>query len=280
MSLINYPPTILTQLDDLNVLQITDLHLFRQDTKNISGYSYNTISSFTLVLQQALSDKRCDLILVTGDLIDEMDYSLYDDVFTILQQTNIPFACISGNHDVTDEVGDNVPFYEKDLVPYPEDPRLLNRHLIESQHWQIILLDSSDAGEVSGWIDQQDLDWLANHLSNNTKPAIICMHHHLLPIGSAWIDEYMVLNSQQLWQTIAPFKQVKSIVHGHIHQFFDQTFNDVRVLGSASTCYQFTPYSHDFAIDNVPAGYRWLTLHNNGILTTEEKRLGNNTLML
>ncbi len=271
----SYPPTFVKQLDDLNVLQITDLHLFRQEKKQISGCNYNTMNSLKLIVQQALHDKECDLILVTGDVIDEMDYTLYDDLFTILQQTNIPFACISGNHDVTDEVGDNVPFYQKDLVPYPEDPRLLNRHFIESEYWQIILLDSSDAGKVSGWIDQQDLEWLANHLTQNTKPAIICMHHHVLPVDSHWLDEYMVLNSQQLWQIIAPFDHVKSIVHGHIHQFFDQTFNNVRVLGSASTCYQFTPHSHDFAIDNLSAGYRWLTLHNNGSLTTEEKRLSN-----
>ena len=66
-------------------------------------------------MQQALSDDvRCDLIIVTGDLVDEVESAVYDYIFATLQATNIPFVCIAGNHDVTDEVGKELPFSDND----------------------------------------------------------------------------------------------------------------------------------------------------------------------
>ncbi len=260
------PPTHLLQKKaDLTILQITDLHI-STDFKNKK--------SFELTLNQALAEKKsCDLILLTGDLIDEMENSLYDYIFQVLAKTNIPFACISGNHDVTDEVGDGLPFYQKTLVAYPPDSRLLNQHVIETDNWQIILLDSSCSGKVSGWLEEEDLNWLKNQLINNHKHAIICLHHHVLPVESNWIDQHILLNADEFWEIIAPFKHVKSIVHGHIHQDYYQQFQGVEIFGTPSTCYQFKPKQFDFAFDSVPAGYRWLYLASDGTIRTELKRL-------
>jgi Icc protein len=43
----------------------------------------------------------------------------------------------------------------------------------------------------------------------------------------------------------------------------------IRILATPSTCSQFRPLSHDFAIDNAPPAYRRLDLHADGSIQTE-----------
>ncbi len=271
----SYPPSRLPShsglVEPLSVLQITDLHLFKDPASAYAGCRCN--ESFQRVLDQAIAEQRCDLILLTGDLINEMDYSLYDYLFKVLDDTQIPFACIAGNHDVTDEVGADLPFHEKQLVAYPADKRLLNQHVIETDAWQIILIDSSDPGKVSGWINEEDLGWLRKQLSENQKHAIICMHHHPVPVESHWLDQHILLNADELWSTIAPFTHVQSILHGHVHQDFYKKYKGVQIFGTPSTCYQFKPHETEFALDGSPPGYRWLHLNTDGTIQTEVKRL-------
>ncbi len=270
----SYPPSILssrtTQKSCLKILQVTDLHLLNDPKNNF--VSRDCRQSFQCILNQALQEeKNYDLILVTGDLINEMDFSLYDDIFRVLDATNIPFACISGNHDVTDEVGYGLPFHQKKLVAYQPDPRLLNQHVIETEYWQIILLDSS--GKVSGWLKTEDLRWLQQQLTNNHKPAMICLHHHVVPVDSHWLDQHILINADEFWQAIAPFPHAKTILHGHIHQEFYQQHRGVDIFATPATCYQFKPHEYDFTFDELPPGYRWLHLYNDGTLDTEVRRL-------
>lgn len=100
-----YPPTqIKTDDGIINILQLTDLHLYLDHRKETAGI--NNYQSFIACLEQALNeDIRCDLILLSGDLVNEVKPEIYQQIYRILQNTGIAFACIVGNHDVTDELG-------------------------------------------------------------------------------------------------------------------------------------------------------------------------------
>ena len=102
-----YPASAVSTPDgQVNVLQITDLHLSShvpaaadETSSEVAVCQYN----FEAIIKQALSaERRCDLILVTGDLVNKVQAEIYDHIFDVLQATGIPFACIAGNHDVTD----------------------------------------------------------------------------------------------------------------------------------------------------------------------------------
>ncbi len=271
----------------LNILQITDLHLSDYDAQNDnheSRISENGVyedgtpacrQNFEAVVKQALSESiRCDLIIVTGDLVSEVKTSTYDHIFAVLQTTNIPFACIAGNHDVTDEIGHDLPFYKRELIARSTDPRLLNQHLIESDYWQVLLLDSAVPGQVAGYIDEKDIAWASHQLSICDKPALIAIHHHVLPIQSEWIDAHMAQNTEAFWQSMAEFDHLRAIISGHNHQEQIRYGNDVTVYSTPSTCYQFEPFKDEFAYDKEAApGYRWLQLDNNGQLVSWVKRL-------
>ena len=266
----NYPANKLSTSDQtINILQITDLHLSTPvfvDENNTYSDDVACQHSFEAVLQQALNeDIRCDLIIVTGDLVNRVKSSIYDHIFDVLQSTQIPFACIAGNHDVTDENGKDLPFFQRELVAQPADSRLLSRHVIETEYWQLLLLDSSISGKVAGEITPTDINWLCERLSTCNKPALIALHHHIVPVDSGWIDTHMAENTESFWEHMAPFEQLQVVISGHTHQEQVRLRQGVTVYSTPSTCYQFKPYEDDFSYDeHALPGYRWLQLANNG----------------
>lgn len=270
--------TLTTARTSLNVLQLTDLHLSLKDitASKASDAPLAYKQRFESVLHQALTedDIRCDLIIVTGDLVDEIHPALYDHIFSTLEATQIPFICIAGNHDVTDEMGKHLPFAERSLVAKPADDRLVSQHVVESEYWQLLFLDTAIPGKVAGEITLTDIDWMCEQLSTCNKPALLAIHHHVLPMHSAWIDAYIAENADIFWQRMAAFSQLRVIVSGHTHQEHLVHHQGVTVYNTPSTCYQFKPYENEFAYDNsARPGYRWLQLANNGQVASWVKRL-------
>jgi Icc protein len=98
---------------------------------------------------------------------------------------------------------------------------------------------------------------------------IVCMHHHPLPMGSAWLDGVALRDAPDFWKIIDAHETVKAVVCGHVHQASDRQRNGVRCLSTPSTCSQFLPGSDFFALDSRPPGLRWLILHPDGRLDTE-----------
>ena len=269
-----YPPTqIKTDDGIINILQLTDLHLYLDHRKETAGI--NNYQSFIACLEQALNeDIRCDLILLSGDLVNEVKPEIYQQIYRILQNTGIAFACIAGNHDVTDELGEDLPYAERQFVAHQPNPMLLSRHCIQGNDWRLLLIDSSVPGKVYGQMGNKNLQWLSQNLANSHSPVIIAMHHHVLSMDSAWIDAHIAKDAQQFWQLMAGQTLVKAVVTGHVHQHSESEKSGIKVYTTPSTCYQFKPNSDDFALDDqaVP-GYRWLSLDKQGIIHSWITRL-------
>lgn len=273
-----YPAHKISTVDkQVNILQITDLHLSTPLTPITDGDDKAAVCQdcFETVLHQALSTEiRCDLILVTGDLVNQVKTTIYDHIFETLHATGIPFACIAGNHDVTDEAGSDLPFLQRQLIPQPTDARLLSRHVIDTDYWQLLLLDSSITGKVAGEVTPADIVWLCKRLESCDKPALIALHHHVIPVDSAWIDGHMTENAEDFWQHMAAYEHLKVIISGHTHQDQIRHRQGVTVYSTPSTCYQFKPFENDFAYDkSTQPGYRWLQLANNGKVASWVERL-------
>ncbi len=271
--MLSRPVCIHAQSEVFNILQLTDLHL------TIDTAMHSCQQRFKKVLNQALEETAeqnvvCDLILVTGDLVSQVEPAIYDYIFAVLTATNIPFACIAGNHDVTDEIGHDLPFEQRQFIAHPADSRLLSRHVIESDYWQILLINSAIAGRVAGRIKEDDIDWLCAQLEHCDKPALLAIHHHLIPMCSEWIDAHMVQNAEMFWQRTKDCDNLRVIINGHTHQEQVQHRNGVTVYTTPSTCYQYQPLNDEFAYDKTSRpGFRWLQLANNGQVASWVKRL-------
>jgi 3',5'-cyclic-AMP phosphodiesterase len=245
----------------LRLLQLTDPHLFGDPGGQLLGIT--TRRSFESVLALALSENQTpDALILTGDLVHDETPAGYRYLRERLKRTEVPHYCIGGNHDV-----------QALMMEHLESAALGSVALRRLARWNLILLDSSDPGRDGGRLTENQLDRLADLLTDEQSPALICLHHHPSAIGSAWIDRIGVANGAELLALCEHHPQVKAILFGHVHQNFSARHGNCLLLGAPSTCFQFKPESRDFAIDEIPPGYRELMLHPDGRLETRVVRL-------
>lgn len=257
----------------VQLVQISDLHLYENTEQlycNINPKA--NLDAIMAMIEQGFADR--DLLAITGDLLQEPTEANYTQLFDYFDKFSSPYVAISGNHDVTMELDSHLPFFQRRHVGIRADKRLKNCHVVATPIWDIIFLDSSCKSEIWGCFCQRTLDWLSQTLANRQKPCIIFCHHPMFSVGSAWIDNHRLKNSDDFWQAILPFKsQIKGIFVGHVHQEFSSIINEIPVFTTPSTSAQFLPNQDEYGIDNSHAGLRWITLYNNATLATGVKRI-------
>lgn len=247
-----------------SILQISDLHVLPQPEDKLLGVQ--TEYYFHAVLKHAFEYRaNYDLILISGDLAQSPCVSSYTRILKTLQTYHLPVRCLAGNHD-----------------DFPLMQKLLNTPQIHCEkrsifsNWQLIMLNSQILHSEAGRLEQSELDFLENCLNENPQLfTVIAVHHNCLPTDSQWLDMMTIQNSEEFLKLVARFKNVKVITTGHIHQEMHKQYEEILVLGTPSTCFQFTPQSVGFSMDRTPAGYRVLDLFDDGKVQTTVQRLEN-----
>ena len=246
----------------LSILQITDLHI----QPNLEDHFLGIITEdyFHRVIDLAFSKEQpIDLILLTGDLAQDPCPASYQRILNRLNAMNTPGIFLPGNHD--------------DFTLMQQvfnTPKMTCQKQSVFENWQLICLNSQIEGAPGGRLLKEELQFLEDCLTN--KPyhhALIAVHHHCIATKSTWLDTMQIENSTELLKILKSYPMVKAITTGHIHQEKDDTYQSIRVFGSPSTCFQFTPNSHHFSLDNTMPGYRLIKLYEKGQIESEVTRL-------
>lgn len=243
-------------------LQLTDTHLFNHEDGTL--YGLNTAQSLAAVVAQIRrQETRIDGILTTGDLSHDSGTPAYRRLRQLLKPLNVPIYCLPGNHD--------------DMGLFACALKGINMQIGARSlrdDWQLLFLDSAVPGAVHGHLRRSELERLEAALREQpVRHALICLHHHPVSIGSAWLDKSMLDNATALFDITDRHPQVRALLWGHVHQAFDILRNQVRLLACPSTCVQFKPNCDDFTLDDLPPGYRWLDLHADGRIETGVEHL-------
>ena len=150
------------------------------------------------------------------------------------------------------------------------------RREIRIAGWQIVMLDSQVPGQVGGELGEEQLTFLESALARAAVEGLntlVCLHHHPVNIGCAWLDEQTIADAAAFFDVVDAHDVVKGILWGHIHQQIDRDRKGVLLMGSPSTCVQFAPGSERFRADDLAPGYRWLDLHPDGTIDTGVSRV-------
>ncbi len=248
----------------VRILQITDPHLFALDNGQLLGV--NTSQSFQAVLdaiQQTAFDY--DFVLATGDLVQDHNREAYHRFAKMVKPLQKPIFWVEGNHDIQPQMRNALAMYAQ---------MQMAKHILAGDKWQIILLNSQIHGLPKGELAQDQLAFLnAKLTAYPNRYSLVVLHHNVLPTQSAWLDQHSLANADELAAVLAPFQNVKAILHGHIHQEVDAQWHGYRVLATPSTCIQFKPNCDTFTLDAVPQGWRELNLMPDGSIETIVKRL-------
>ncbi len=249
--------------DVIRLLHLTDTHLFGNRQAKLRGVE--PLASLQAVRAHATTHfPNIDGTLLTGDLVhdDPQGYALVDEVF---RDSTTPVYCIPGNHDIPDAM-------YKTLSGDPFNVSQVNA----MGNWIIVLINTWIAHTADGEINDDQLaeidDILGEHPDHH---ALLCLHHHPIPMGSTWLDQVGLRDAAELRTCMSKHTNVRGIVWGHVHQALDTVIDNVRYMSTPSTCAQFLPHSDHFAVDNKPPGYRTLELLPDGTINTQVVWLDN-----
>ncbi len=243
-----------------HLLQITDCHLGNQPNEELLGL--NTDESLCDVLRLLQKQETPDLILTTGDISNDGGAESYNRFVDIIEKhfPGIPLAWLPGNHDDLDNMASVSP-----------QPITLSH---KQAGWHFIFLDSKVPREEGGDLSDQELARLEQLLSSDPKtPTIVFMHHQAIPVGSAWVDQYVIKSHEAFFKIIDNYSNVKAVSWGHVHQEFNGMRLGVPMLATPSTCVQFVPNRDDFEVDRIMPGYRRYVLRADGHFDTEVVRV-------
>ncbi len=239
----------------VRLVQISDSHLFKDPQRTLLGL--NTEQSFLNVLELVLQEQpHIDLLLTTGDIAQQPDIETYQRYMAHTSRIHAPHFCVQGNHDLDQPFQHSVT---RNQLPCE----------VVIGDWCCILLDSSVDHEIAGSFNPATLQYIEAALQRqHNKHVLIALHHNPIAVGSAWLDQHMLKNSQPFLALIQQYPNVKLVIHGHVHQAFSATLGHIQFLACPSTSLQFKPNSQSFEIDHVNPGYRWFDLFPDGSLQT------------
>lgn len=246
----------------MRVLQFTDPHLTGSPEMRVRGVA--TAETLARCVAHAKRrHPRPGAVLLTGDLVHD-DPAGYAALAARFRDAGAPVHCLPGNHDEPAIAAASLG-----------GPPFVHDFARRYDRWMFVMLDSTVPGEHGGHLPAAQLARLDAALAAAPDAcALVCLHHHPVPHGSAWLDELMLDNAAEFFAVLARHDNVRGIAWGHTHQPFEGMHGRIRLMGTPSTCMQFAQNADEFEVDGRPPAYRWIELEPGGGIETGVEWVG------
>jgi len=195
--------------------QISDLHIKRPGALAYRRVDTGAALARCVTALNAL-EPRPDVVIMTGDLVDQGDPEQYAHLKTLLAPLKIPYYLLVGNHD--DRTALREAFSDRpelraggDFVHYAADIGPL----------RLIALDSLVPGQSAGNLCDARLAWLETQLdAANGQPVIVALHHPPFECGIGHMDALRLgpQAAERLAALIARYPNVERVICGHVHR--------------------------------------------------------------
>ncbi|WP_298608077.1 metallophosphoesterase [uncultured Thiothrix sp.] len=251
----------------LRIWQLSDTHCYADDASRLiwSPLPVYPNQALMRVLSYLGQQPPCDALVLSGDLAQEEVAATYQRINRLLDNFPAPIYVLPGNHDHPELMQAELSSSHIHLVPQAQ-----------LGDWHLLFLDSSRPLHGEGYLTTEKLDTLLNTLSQipTEEYVVVFLHHHPLPIGSAWMDKMGLQQPEQLWAILTNFPQVKAVAFGHIHTEFvgavtNRQGQTIAVYGTPATCVQLTHDETCLGFKHANPGWRELELHADGKITTQ-----------
>lgn len=200
------------------IAQISDMHL---KPEGVLAYEVaDTVRPFERVVEHInLLNPRPDLVLVTGDLVDEGAEESYMLLKSLLSPLKPPVLLLPGNHDQKQRLRKCFPEDKYIRESVEEDGKSYICYTVEDYFLRLIGLDTVTPGEHGGGLGSERIGWLNRVLEEQPeKPTIIFMHHPPFATGIGHMDEEEFKGHKELQSVIEKHPQVERMLCGHVHR--------------------------------------------------------------
>ena len=193
-----------------------------------------------------------DFVLHTGDVMtDPEEDADYDVARGVLGALRHPVYYLAGNHDRADSI-QRVLMGRTTVTPHLD-------YTFEANGVQFICLDSSIADpEIHhGQLDETQLHWLESLISaEDTRPLVVAVHHHALPLAVPWLDRIVLRNGEQLHALLLKARdRLRGVFFGHIHESTVTVRDGISYYSVLSGWFQTRTWYNQVEPHNEPLHY-------------------------
>lgn len=194
------------------IAQITDLHIQPKGDLAYGLVDTNQLLATAVAHLNRLRPQP-DVVIATGDLVDNGTIAEYEMLRQLLAPLKAPLYLAMGNHD------DRAAFRDVfGTLPYLPKSGVLH-YVIEDYPLRLVVLDTLVAGASYGELDSDRLAWLEAQLeAGRDRPTMIFMHHPPFVTGLPGMDRLRCRGSEALAAIVCRHPQIQRIACGHLHR--------------------------------------------------------------
>ena len=215
------------------VVHISDTH-FLADERALYG-AIDTDGNLAAALARIEeSGAVIEALIFTGDLADLGEPDAYVRlralVEPVAQRIGAQVIWVMGNHD--DRSGYSTLLLGAEASERPQD------RVYDLNGLRVISFDTTVPGFHHGELTDEQLDWLADVLSNPAPDGtLLAMHHPPIPVPLLEVMGVLELHGQGRLADVIRGTDVRAILAGHLHYSTHSTFAGIPVSVAAATCY-------------------------------------------
>lgn len=243
------------------IVQITDLHLFRDADERLFGIP--TRATLAEVLEHVEHNAgRVDHLVVTGDHTHDDLPETYHALRAMLEPWLDRLWQVPGNHDARAVLREVFP----DRIGGSGDERV--SFAFRAGDWLCLGLDTQVPGEVAGRVDDEHVAWVRAQIAEHGPGgAVLFMHHPPLMTGQEWLDGIGLEGKELVRELLAAEPRVRLVCCGHIHHERSDRVGAAGIVTTPSTGLQFSDTSPTKLFVQAPPGYRIVELGEGGVST-------------
>jgi 3',5'-cyclic AMP phosphodiesterase CpdA len=212
--------------DRFLLAQISDTHIRADD----GGKAVDRLKK---ALAQA-GDYRADLILLTGDLVNDERADEYAELARAIADPPAPLYLMPGNHDHRARMRAAFPTH----AYLPMEGFL--SFTIDDFPVRIVAVDQIVPGETHGKLTEAQAEWLDRTLAAVPhKPTVVALHHPPFPTHDLLFDKIGLHDGELFSSVIARHAQVRRVICGHHHRLVIGQVAHAPVIVAPSTSWVY-----------------------------------------
>ncbi len=193
------------------IAQVTDLHIKRPGELAYGKVDTAAALQRLIVALQAFRP-QCDLVVVTGDLVDGGAPEEYAHLRELLSALQLPLIVCPGNHDHRASL--RAAFADQAFAT-----SVACNSLATLDDLTVLAVDTSTPGASHGTLDDETLSWLERTLAEHRdRPVAIFLHHPPFATGISHMDCQHLRSADALERMVREHGNVRHVAAGHVHR--------------------------------------------------------------
>lgn len=179
-----------------------------------------------------------DVILLTGDLVNDGTEAEYELLAELLDDAPCPVLPIPGNHDHPALLHATFTASAACTVPLPDPADGPFHYTVDEHPVRLVALDTTVDGHHHGEVTADAAAWLDRTLASAPdRPTLVFQHHVPYATGAWWFDYAGVVGADRLRDVLARHPQVVRVVAGHLHRATSTQWGPLTLSTAPSTAY-------------------------------------------